>query len=344
MVYRSAIIPDKVTPSLWVIIEWQLSKPQLNSGKVTGSLCASTMFALVGNYWKTFMDRTVYNKYFHCWQRNGMCSQIQRSLLRYWDVQIGKSYTSRAVYVKSHSAKTMKKRGVSALESRRHCKQEATSQPRFFSWKIGNMGQETGNREQGRKSFHALVVDSYPWETSLKQVMFSLVQGILLSRLLLLQLLKKWMRGMLLSCGTNQRLMTTADLKLPHQKNRSDLKVGNRELLTGNRKSHGFILGGTTRFLRTAFFRFMCPLSQILTLHSVENVCVRNNKGGECVTLMVICIETTHSLLGSVISQLFELLPFTCYIFLPAMNFFEATIFTNPANFYNEQLIFHQSY
>lgn len=336
MVYRSAIIPDKVTPSLWVIIEWQLSKPQLNSGKVTGSLCASTMFALVGNYWKTFMDRTVYNKYFHCWQRNGMCSQIQRSLLRYWDVQIGKSYTSRAVYVKSHSAKTMKKRGVSALESR-HCKQEATSQPRFSSLKIWNREQAMGNREQGRTSFHALVMGNCLWWTRLKQVMFSLVQGTLLNKLLLLQLLKKCIREMLLSCGTNQLLMTTADLKRPQQKYRSSLKVGNR-------KSHGFILGDATRFLKTAFFRFMCLLSQMLTLHSVENVCVRNNKVGECVTLMVICIETIHSLLGSVISQLFELLPFTCYIFLPAMNFFEATIFTNPPNFYNEQLIFHQSY
>src|SRR5579883_1059273 len=55
-------------------------------------------------------------------------------------------------------------------------------------------------------------------------------------------------------------------------------------------------------------------------------------------TLISNRMKKVHLLLRSVVNQLFEILPFTWYIFLFPMKFLETTIFPNPPTFYNEQL------
>ena len=59
-----------------------------------------------------FHGQTVYNKYFHCWQKNRMWAEMKRSLLRQLHVQLGKSYTEKSALVNSHSAKTTKTSGA----------------------------------------------------------------------------------------------------------------------------------------------------------------------------------------------------------------------------------------
>lgn len=118
MVYSPALMPRLAYTVALSHAQWQMIKPLFKSEKATSRMIdlfhkVRTWRELLGD----FQGQTVYNKYFHCWQRNRMWAEMKRSLLRKLHVQVGKSSTISAAIVDSHSAKTMKKTRASALGS-----------------------------------------------------------------------------------------------------------------------------------------------------------------------------------------------------------------------------------
>jgi hypothetical protein len=104
------------------------------------------------------------------------------------------------------------------------------------------------------------------------------------------------------------------------------------------------IMRWSMAWLALKLFNFMCLHVELIALCPQMNVGTKKYRDARLMTLISNRMKKVHLLLRSVVNQLFELLPFTWYIFLFPMKFLETTIFPNPPTFYNEQLIFHQSY